>query len=135
MVFAGSNLLAVLAAALAAFVAGAVWYGALSKQWLAAQGLKPEDAQMKPSLFALTFVCELFMAFVLSGLIFFRGAQTVTIGGGIATGLLVWAGFVMMTLIINNAYAFRSRQLTLIDGGHWLIVFVVMGAVIGWFGG
>jgi hypothetical protein len=40
----------------------------------------------------------------------------------------------MTTIGVNHAFSGASPKLTLIDGGHWLAVLVVMGAVIGAFG-
>jgi hypothetical protein len=58
----------------------------------------------------------------------------VTIRSAVISGLFVWAGFVVTTLLVNNAFAGRRTMLTLIDAGHWLLVVVLMGAVIGWMG-
>ena len=40
MTFAGVNYLAILIAAVAAWIAGAAWYMSLGKTWMAAQGIK-----------------------------------------------------------------------------------------------
>jgi hypothetical protein len=37
-------------------------------------------------------------------------------------------------LTVNNTFASRPAALTLIDGGHWLVVLVVAGAILGLFG-
>jgi hypothetical protein len=38
-------------------------------------------------------------------------------------------------MTVNHRYQGFGWDLTLIDGLHWLGVALVMGAVIGWFGG
>ena len=38
------------------------------------------------------------------------------------------------TMLVNNAFGGRSYVLTAIDAGHWLVVLVLMGVVIGWMG-
>jgi hypothetical protein len=58
----------------------------------------------------------------------------VNVRGGVIAGLIVWVGFVITTMGVNHAFSGASPKLTLIDGGHWLAVLVVMGAVIGAFG-
>ena len=58
-----------------------------------------------------------------------------TIRNGIIAALFLWFGFVLTTLSINNAYPGRKPMLTVIDGGHWLAVMLIMGAIIGAFGG
>jgi hypothetical protein len=40
----------------------------------------------------------------------------------------------MTSLVVNHAFQGVRRTLTLIDGGHWLGVLLIQGAIIGWFG-
>jgi hypothetical protein len=37
-------------------------------------------------------------------------------------------------MAVNYTFQRRPLVLTLIDAGHFLIVLIVMGAIIGWFG-
>jgi hypothetical protein len=134
MAFAGINHLAVLLAAIAAFVVGALWYGTLSRPWMKAARIDPADARMSPSLFVITFACELVMAFVLAGLIGHLGEGQVTLRNGLVSGFLVWAGFMSTTMIVNHRYGRFGWDLTLIDGAHWLLAALVMGGVIGFMG-
>jgi hypothetical protein len=135
------NWYAVLLAAVAAWLFGAVYYGLLAKRWVAAQGktmdaFKAEMAarsvvaQRAP--FVLSFVAELVMAGVLSGVMFHIGPFTPR--SGLITGALCWLGFVLTTLSVNYGYGGRSPRLTAIDAGHWLGVMLIMGAIIGWMG-
>jgi hypothetical protein len=143
MTFAGMNYLAVVVAAAAAWGFGAVWYMALARPWMAAHGLtsaqirahhgkgaKPWRA--KPWPFILSFIADLVMAWVLAGIIGHVG--TPTLANGLISGAFVWLGFVITTLAVNNIYALRSHRLILIDGGHWLCVLLLMGAIIGAWG-
>ena len=132
MVFAGLNYPAVFIAAVAAFATGAIWYGVLGSRWLAALGKTREELRPTPLPFIVSFVSELIMAFVLAGIIGHMGE--VTIRTGIVSALFVWAGFVVTTTFVNNAYQGTPWSLPLIDAGHWLAVLVVMGIVIGAFG-
>ena len=142
MTFAGINYLAVIIAAVIAWVAGAVWYGLLANPWVAADGktmeqFKAEQAAHKGSVhawlpFALAFVAELVMAYVLAGMVGHLGR--VTIRSAVISSLFVWAGFMLSTMLVNNAFAGRRYALTAIDAGHWLLVVTVMGVVIGWIG-
>ena len=68
------------------------------------------------------------MAWVLAGLIGHMGDFTVP--NGLISAAFAWFGFVITTQSVN--YAFGA--LTVIDGGHWLGVLLIMGAVIGAFG-
>jgi Protein of unknown function (DUF1761) len=58
----------------------------------------------------------------------------VTIKGGVVSALFVWAGFVLTTTAVNQAFQGRPPAVTAIDAGHWLAVLLLMGAIIGAFG-
>jgi hypothetical protein len=138
MTFAGVNYLAILIAAVVAWIAGAAWYTTLGKQWQAAIGMTAEQMEAcktrphKWLPFVLVFIGHLVMAWTLAGILGHFGA--VTIKDGVITAALCWLGFILMTMIANNAFAMRSWRLTAIDGGHYLVVLVLMGAIIGAMG-
>jgi hypothetical protein len=130
------NYLAIVIAAVAAWLAGAGWYMALGKTWTAALGTeKMTPAGQRPAAFlpyVYAFIAELLMAWILAGLLGHIGALTVR--GGIISAAFCWLGFVMTTMVVNNIFAGRDARLLLIDGGHWLLVLVLMGAIIGGMG-
>ena len=142
MTFAGINYLAILVAAVAGWLAGAAWYSALGERWVAAQGKTMEEFRAHRAAikctpaawlpFALAFLADLVMAWVLAGMIGHLG--TVTIRSAVISALFAWGGFVVTTVLVNNAFARRSYALTAIDAGHWLVALVLMGVVIGWMG-
>ena len=130
--------LAVLIAAVASFIVGAIWYGMLGQPWMKALGWSEAEiagntrAPVVPMIASL--IAELAMAFVLAGVIGHLGAGNTTIRNGLISGAFIWAGFVVTTLAVNNAYARRQPMLTVIDAGHWLAVLLVQGAVLGAIG-
>jgi hypothetical protein len=142
MQFAGMNYLAILAAAVAAWIFGAVYYGTVANAWVAALGrtmadFKAEQAAKTGRLgaigpYILSFFAELLMAWVLAGVIAHLGA--VTVKNGVVSALFIWAGFVLTTMATNNAYTGRKPMLTVIDAAHWLGALVIMGAIIGVMG-
>lgn len=138
MTFAGTNYLAIVIAAVVAWLAGAGWYMALGKTWMAALGVTPaqmEEAKRRPGAhlpFLYAFVAELVMAWVLAGLIGHIGA--LTLRGGVISGAFCWLGFVITTMLVNNSFARRDWRLLLIDGGHWLLVLLLIGAIVGAWG-
>jgi hypothetical protein len=104
----------------------------LSKQWLAAVGrVEPNKS---PVPFIISFVALVVIGFVLAGSIGHLGPGQVTVKNGIISGLILWAGFMVTTVFVNNAYAGRKYSLSVIDCGHWLGVLVIQGAVIGAMG-
>ena len=136
MAFAHISYLAMLAAALASFAFGALWYGLLGKQWMAALGSGAAAAAAKPPMgpMVISFIAELIMAIVLAGVIGHLGPGAVSVKNGVISGAFIWAGFVATTLVVNNAYAGRKLMLSVIDAGHWLGVLLAQGAVLGAIG-
>ena len=142
MAFAGINYLAVVIAAVAGWLAGAAYYGVLATPWVVAQGktmeaFRAEQAARKGTVhawlpFVLAFFAELAIAYVLAGMVGHLGV--VTIRSAVISGLFVWGGFMVTTMLVNNAFAGARYLLTVINAGHWLAVIVVMGIVIGWMG-
>ena len=136
------NYLAIVVAAVAAWLSGAVWYTALSKYWLAAQGMTVEQAKAKHAAvkgtaaawapFVLVFIAELIIAYVLAGLLGHLGTWSVR--GGIIAAAIVWFGFVLTTIVGNYAFHQRSYTLMAIDAGGWLVAFVIIGAIVGGWG-
>lgn len=136
MAFAGMSYWAILAAAVAGFLFGGLWYGGLSNQWLAAIG-KTKDEIQKTGMavpMAISAIALLVMAWVLAGIIGHLGPGQVTIRNGIISGAFCWLGFVATTVATNHGYQGAKRSLTLIDAGHWLGVLLIQGAVIGAIG-
>jgi hypothetical protein len=136
MSFTGVNYIAVIIAALAGFGLGAVWYMILAKPWMHAVGkteaeLK-QDGPTQVVPFAIAIVALFVVALMLAGVMGHVG--DVTIRGGVISGFFVWLGFVITTMGVNHAFSGASTKLTLIDGGYWLAVLLIQGAVIGAFG-
>jgi uncharacterized protein DUF1761 len=133
------NYVAIIAAAVASWLVGAVWYGVLGKQWMTALGWTEKDVcgpdgkrHMPVGPMILSFVALLIMAFLLSGLMGHVGP--ISVRSGIISGALVWLGFAITTMAVNNAFQKRKAMLTVIDGGHWLLALIAQGAVLGAFG-
>lgn len=134
MAFAGMNYLAVLIAAIAAFALGAIYYGVLGKPWMKAARIDAASAQMSPVLFAISFVSELVMATMVAGVVGHLGPDQVTLTNGVVSAFFLWLGFVATTIVVNHRYQGFGWDLSLIDGVHWLLVLVAMGAIVGAMG-
>jgi hypothetical protein len=123
------NYLAVVLAAAAFFVVGAIWYTALfGKAWQKAVGLSEEELKSganMPLIFGLAFLCELVVAWVL-GHTYARlapgpGAMMIALGFG--------AGVMTPAIGINYLFMRRSLKLFLIDAGHFIVGSAAMGGV------
>ena len=140
MAFAGVNYLAIAVAAVVAWLAGAAWYMALSKIWVAALGKTTEGLQAqrkKPGAFLpfiYVFVAELVMAWMTAGVLPHLGTGQVTLRNGVISGAFLWFGFVITTMVPNYSFAGRDPRLLLIDGGHWLLVLILIGGIVGAIG-
>ncbi len=131
MTFAGISYLAVLIAAVAGFAFGALWYNLLGKSWMAAVGMS-DHPRPTPALFLIAFAAQLIMAWALAGLIGHLG--DITVARSLISGFFVWLGFIATTMTVNHRFQGSRWSLTLIDGGHWLGVVLIMSLVIGFIG-
>jgi hypothetical protein len=138
MTFSGVSYLAIVIAAVVAWLAGAAWYIAFGRTWTAARGMtaeKMEVVKRGPGAylpFIYAFLAELVMAWTLAGLLAHIGP--LSLRNGIISAAFCWLGFVMAAMVVNNSFAKRDWRLLWIDGGHWLLVLVLMGAIIGGLG-
>jgi Protein of unknown function (DUF1761) len=122
----------VLAAAIAGFAIGGLWYGPLfGKLWQRESGLSDEalrDANMV-LIFAGTFLLNLVSASLLGHLFSASGNPGLRVSLMIASG--IGAGFVGTSIGVNYLFARKSVKLFLIDAGYWLVIYTVMGAIFG----
>lgn len=134
MDFQAVNWLAVIAAAVVAWLFGAAWYMGLSKPWLKAARRDPATMKKSPLPFVISFIAELIMAYIMALVVGAMTGGEPTLLAGLVFGFVLWLGFVATTLSANHRYQDFGWDLTLIDGGHWLGVLLIIGGVIGWFG-
>jgi len=136
MRFAGVDYWAVVIAGIVGYTAGALWYWGWSKPWMEAQGFTPESmrANQSPVPYVVAFLANLVMAWMLAGVIGHLGIGQATIRNGLISAAAVWLGFVATTQTVNYGFGRRPLKLLLIDTGHWLVVLLLQGAVIGFMG-
>lgn len=122
----------VIAAALAAFAFGAVWYIAMSKPWMAASGVT--EPQQKAAG-ALPFVIGLLAMVVVAGMMrhLLGTSGVTTITGGAIAGFGIGAFFITPWVAMNYAFAQRKPALTVIDGVNSLVGCTIMGTVLNAF--
>ena len=136
----GASLLTILAATVVSWIFGAVWYGSLSKSWMAAAGLTEEqikgpDGKPSPAPYIISIICEFVMAYLLAVLLLHTSPDgSFTLGQALFSAFLIWLGFILTTLMVNHRYGMQSWSLTAIDGGHWLGVVLIQAAVMALLG-
>lgn len=129
------NYLAILVAAIVAFLIGGLWYSPMlfAKQWMAAHAHTPEDvARMKadaPRAYAISFVALLVMAAILQLLLNHLGVRNW--GGGVAWAAHIWLGFAATIGLMANVYSGKKFSVFIIDAGYQLVYLVAMGAILG----
>ena len=140
MAFAGISYIAVIAAAVVAWLVSAGWYMSLCRIYQAALGMTPEQGKaemQKPGAFlpfVYALIANLVIAWMLAGVLGHLGPGAVTLKNGVITAAFIWFGFILTTMAVNFVFSGRDKRLLAIDLGNWLLVMVVMGAVIGWIG-
>ncbi len=123
------NWFAVIVAVVATFVIGSLWYGpVLGKTWMRLTGLsKDTPGQNSMALtFGLTAVLNLIIA---TSLALFIGGGDWQFGlfAGLAAGLT----FVAMALGVIYLFESRPLGLWLVNAGYQVVVFTVMGTILG----
>jgi len=124
------NICAILAAAIAAFVIGGLWYSPflLGSAWKRANGFTTDPAAAGPKGFTIAFLLSLVMAFNLA---MFLNAPTTTLSFGATAGFLAGAGWVTTGIGIVSVFEHRSLTYVLINGGYLTVALTVMGAILG----
>lgn len=135
MIYIFENILAILAATIAAFAFGALYYGTLSKPWMAAARLTEEDIKGpngKPSSvpYIISLFAEFWIASILAGALILAPVEANPWTTAIGTAIILWIGFVMPTMLVNHRYQMLPWSLTLIDAGHWLGVLTIQAFVL-----
>ena len=133
--FETANLIAVLIAAIVSMAIGAGWYSTFGTQWMEAVGFSQDEKRKidqggSAVIYVIAFASLLVIAFALSCVM--RVANVDGIVWGLIYGAVMWAGFIAPPIIINHRFQMKSWTLTVIDTGHYLLVLVVQGIIIGW---
>ena len=126
------NWLAVAVAAVSAFVVGGLWYSPIlfGKTWLKANGFTQEQAQRfnKARAFGGAFVLAVIMS---ANLAMFLADPKTTVWWGITAGALAGVGWVAAGLAVVALFENRSWSYILVNGGYLILMFVLMGAILG----
>lgn len=127
-----TNYAAVVVAAVAYWLLGALWYGVLfNKAWMELEHMTAAQAQsMSPVWpYVITFLLNLVIAFVLAQLCTWRNANSAAKGASL--GILLWIGFVGPITFTTNMYEMRSLELFAINEFFSLAGLCLMGIILG----
>ncbi len=133
------NLLAVIVAAIAAFVLGFLFHGPLTgKLWMKLANIHPTGNEkfkdMIPQML-WNLLSNLVTAYVLAAIYLFASSSPYLGGRGTGTGIVValwiWIGFLVTSSSIEVIWMGRKAKLWLFEAACSLVVMIVMGAIIG----
>jgi Protein of unknown function (DUF1761) len=123
---------AVVVAALCAFLVGGLWYSPLAfvKPWMAANGYTADSLKSAGGagrIFGLSFVLMLIAS---ANLAFFLGGADATPAWGATAGALtgVW---IAAAFGVTYLFERKPMKLYLINAGYHLVVFPLMGLILG----
>ena len=125
------NYWAVLVAAVSSFVVGALWYAPFitGKAWQREAGLSDED--LKNANMARTFGLAFILSVIISfGMAMFFGGQA-DLQDGTMWGMMTALFFVIPSFGINDLFEHRPLKLFLINAGYNLIIYTIIGAILG----
>ena len=125
------NHLAIISAAISAFVLGGLWYGPLfGAAWMRENGFTKEALAKGNAgkIFGLAFVFTLVMAYNLAA---FIGDPAIKAGQATVYGALTGFGWIAMGLFVVGLFERRSAKLMVINGAYMTVALTVMGAIIG----
>lgn len=123
------GVLSVIAAAAAAWLFGALWYGLMGRRWMTAAGLTDETINRRNyAAFAGSFVCAILVAGMMRHVFVTSGVDTA--GKGALTGLGLGLFVAVPWIATNYLYAQRPAALTFIDGTYAAAGCTLIGLVL-----
>lgn len=128
------NFLAVVVAAIANMILGAIWYSpaVAGTQWMKLIGLTKADMEKaKPQmgkLYALGFLGSLVMSFVLAHLLDLVAAMDMSDAWQLA--FWVWLGFVATTQLNRVTWGGKPKELWVLDNVYYLATLGVMSTIL-----
>lgn len=140
MIYISINYMAVIVAAISTIIVGSLWYGPLfGKHWVKMMGWTPqqiEEGKKKGMMksYILSIVGSLISACVLAKLAVLISSYSNLSGisAGLEAGFLGWLLVIPVTLS-TVLWEGRSWKLWLINVGHYLVSFLIMGMILGYW--
>jgi len=125
------NWIAVVVATIAAFLLGGAWYSKkmFGRKWMQEIGLTDEsiDQSHMARTFGTTFVLQFIAA---TALAVFLGSDS-SWSSGLRSGALIGLLWIATAYGITYLFEQRSMRLFFINAGYYVVLFSIMGAVLG----
>jgi hypothetical protein len=131
-VFGSINYLAVIVAALSSFIIGWIWYGPLfGKSWMRLHGFTEKDLKegslSMPVIMIVNYIATALAALAIA---MFIGPEA-NAGFGIFAGLMIAVFWIGTSRLNDVLYERKPWGLFFINVGYTLIIYVIMGAILG----
>lgn len=127
------NWVAILVAAIAAFIFEALWFSIFMNEWLAGIGRTKEwlvGTGLNPAVqYATAILCSIVVAVVLTICIQSSGEQTAP--RGVLCGAVIWFGFIATSWAKAYIFEVRGFHIYFIYTGYYLIELMLIGAIVG----
>ncbi len=140
LIFSSLNVIAIVVAAVVAFMIGFLWHGPLfGKYWMKMMGIPQAEVDaaqskgMGPMLptMLIAFVQQIVVAVVISVLV--QSLNITTISQALLLATLLWVGFIASTLLNSVLWEKRKMDLYLFGiGYHFVLVVAVSLILVSW---
>lgn len=112
------------------FALGALWYSPVmfARPWREALGRANEPAASPTVSMFVTVLAMIVLVSIEAYFMTATGTNGLLRGGYL--GLKLWAGFSLMTALINNVFQNGSKRLFAIDQGYHLVGMVLAGIIL-----
>ena len=132
-IFSEMNWLAILVAAVAYFMLGALWYSKalFSNQWIAHHKIDMNDPELKKGVGVIMFTS--FLLFIVISIclgILIERMQLNQVLSGVKLGLLTGVGFSFAAISITYLYVKKPFSLHLIDGMYHVVGQILAAIII-----
>lgn len=122
MIYIWLNLVPILAATALGLMLAVIWHRLPGA---------PPLALGRPALVVATSLAEFWLAAILAGaLILAPKDQAGPWVMAVASGVVIWAGFVLPTLVVSQLYRGAAAGHVVRDLGYWLVLMVLQAALL-----
>lgn len=132
------NYWAVLAAAAASMVVGAIWYSpsVFGDAWMKLAKVNPDSKTTTTQMTLMyigTFIASLLTAYILAHVTFLSHHffNNNFVQDALSTAFWLWLGFTAARVYVHDTFEGRRKKLTLLTISHELVTVFVMALIIG----